>query len=158
MEHGRQVAQFADAIGNETHLAASIDLKPIDRLTIEPDVNFVNSSHVDSDRELFKQFIARTRFSVQMNRQLSLRLVVQYNDSRAAILADLSESGPQYFEWKRRVWDVDPLITYQLSSFSVLHVGSTHHYNLFPATDQFDETWQLSSRQYFIKLQYLFQV
>lgn len=158
IEHGRQVAQFADAIGNESHVFASLDLKPIDRLTIEPDINFVNSSHVDTDRELFKQFIARTRFSVQMNRQLSLRLVVQYNDSRAAILTELTDSGPQYFEWKRRVWDVDPLITYQLSSFSVLHVGSTHHYNLFPATEQFNETWQLSSRQFFIKLQYLFQV
>lgn len=157
-EYGHSVALFAEAIGKETTFNGGLDLKPIDRVLISPDFNFVRSVHTESDKELFKQFIARTKVDLQLNRQLSMRLIVQYNKANASIYLGDDASGPVYFEYRREVWDVDPLLTYRLSSFTVLHAGSAHHYNNFPVDGNVLDRWKLSSRQFFVKLQYLFQV
>jgi len=156
-ERGRGVARFADAIGTEDVANVSLDIKPIDRLVIEPDISFVRSKHVDTRKELYRQFIARTRFRLQVNRELSLRLVLQYNDGKANIHVDEDAAGPVYYEWRRRAWDIDPLLTYRLSSFSVLYLGSTHDIKYFPGSDAYPSEWQQSARQFFVKLQYLFQ-
>ena len=157
-EIGRSVTRFADAIGNELSVNGSLDFKPIDRLVVEPEVNYARSKHVDSDKQLFQQFIVRTRMRLQVNRELSVRLVVQYDDSRAAILVGRTAKGPQYYDYAEKAWDIDPLITYRLSSFSVLYLGSSHDYAKLPSKDYWDRDWRLDSRQYFIKLQYLFQM
>ncbi len=143
LSRGVGVARFDGAKGNETSVYASVNLKPIDRLTIEPTFRYLRSTDVATDDELFSQYVARTRVSFQANRELSLRLVVQYNDGR-------------------RAWNIDPLITYRLSSFSVFYVGSTYDYceydNGFSrgGTD-LGSRWELNSRRIFMKLQYLFQ-
>ncbi len=154
----REVARFAEAVGNQNTAGFALNLKPIDRLVIEPNVQWVKSTDVDDGRELYRQFIIRTRLNLQINRELSLRLIVQHDDSKAAFYMGDSEAGPQYFQWSDRTWEIDPLITYRLSSFSVLHAGSTHSYNFFPENEQVSKTWKLNSRQFFVKLQYLFQV
>jgi hypothetical protein len=157
-EYGRSVALFAEAIGRESRVEAGLDLKPIDRLLVSPDFDFVRSVHTESNKELFRQFIARTRINLQVNRELSLRLIVQYNKANASFYLGEGVDGPEYFEYQREVWDVDPLLTYRLSSFSVLHAGSTHHFNNYPVDGNVLDRWELSSRQFFVKLQYLFQV
>lgn len=157
-EFGKSVARFAEAIGKESRIETGIDLKPIDRLLISPDVDYVRSVHADSDKELFRQVIVRTKLDLQVNRELSVRLIVQYNKADASIYLGEDADGPVYYEHHREVWDVDPLVTYRLSSFSVLHAGSTHHYNNYPDNNQPCERWKLCSRQFFVKLQYLFQV
>ena len=103
------------------------------------------------------RFIAHTRFRLQVNRELSVRLVVQYDDSKYNFYG-MGSNGPQYFRGADKAWDVDPLITYRLSSFTVLHAGSTHDYSYFPEDNDYSSKWKLSSRQFFVKLQYLFQV
>jgi hypothetical protein len=158
MDRGRGVARFADAIGVENSAHLSVDLKPIDRLVIEPDIDWVRSVHVDSKQELFRQFIARTRMRFQVNKQLSARLVVQYVDWKQARITAKTASGTSYSVISGKAWDVDPLVTYRLSPFSVLYVGSTHDYNYFPPGDTYNSQWRLSSRQFFVKLQYLFRV
>ncbi|MFH1686627.1 MAG: carbohydrate binding family 9 domain-containing protein [bacterium] len=157
-EIGRSVARFADAIGDEFSVDASLDLKPIDRIVIEPQISYARSAHTVSGKQLYQQFIARTRLRLQVNRELSVRLVVQYDDSKASILAGRTPAGPTYFDYKEKVWNIDPLITYRLSPFSVLYVGSTHDYTKLPSEDPWDLDWRLSERQFFVKLQYLFQV
>jgi len=155
---GRTVARFAETVGDETSVEFSLDLKPVDRLVVEPDINYVRSTHVDTEMELFRQFIARTRFRLQVNRELSVRLVVQYNDSKAAFFTGAGAQGPEYFRWSNKAWDIDPLITYRLSPFSVLYAGSTHDYSYFDGDESISPDWKLGSRQFFVKLQYLFQV
>ena len=158
MNQGRDVARFADAIGFERSVHASVDFKPVDRLVIEPDVDWVRSTHIESKQELFRQFIARTRFRYQVNRQLSVRMVIQYVDWRQSRIDQQTVSGTTYSVFDGKSWDVDPLITYRLSPFSVLYAGSTHDYSYFPPVDSVDSQWKLSARQFFIKLQYLFRV
>lgn len=156
LRHGRGVARYADAIGKEYSASFSLDLKPVDRLVIEPDINYVRSTDRDNGRELFRQFIARTRFRLQMNPELSLRLVVQYNDSKGQFLYNGS-SGPTYGEFGGKALDIDPLLTYRLSPFSVLHMGSTQDVSYFEGTSAFEPQWKLRSRRFFVKLQYLLQ-
>jgi len=157
-ERGRSVARFADAIGTENSFFIDVDIKPFDRLLIEPNFNFVRSTHADTKKELFRQSITRTRFRYQVNKELSVRLVVQYNDAKASIHISDGDLGPNYYQWSEKAWDVDPLITYRLSPFSVLYAGSTQDYMYFPENDVRSSVWKLSSRQFFVKIQHLFQV
>jgi hypothetical protein len=136
--HGRSVARNELVKGNETSVDASITLKPVDRLVIEPHLNFAQSHNIDTGAEIFYGYISRTRVQYQANRELSFRLVVQYNDFRQA-------------------WDVDPLLTYRVSSFSVLYIGSTYDYSNVETDSGLDSAWKMTSRQFFMKLQYLFQ-
>ncbi len=136
-EHGRGIARRALVKGKETSVDLSLNLKPVDRITIEPNLNYFRSTEVETGAELFDGYILRTRLQYQANRELSLRMVVQYDDF-----------------YQR--WDIDPLVTYRLNSFSVFYVGSTYDYsNLVDPADR--TRWSLTSRQFFMKLQYLFQ-
>lgn len=135
---GRGVARRDLVRGNETSFYGALELKPIDRVIIEPNVNFAKSTHVDTGEELYEGYITRTRIRYQFNRELSLRLVVQYND--------FSEK-----------WEVDPLVTYRISPFSLFYIGSTYDYNSFSLDPDGQSQWKLCCRQFFMKLQYLFR-
>jgi hypothetical protein len=138
-EYGRDVAYNERTTGKTTNFGLNLNIKPLDRLVIEPNLNYSRSTNDDGD-ELYSTFITRTRFRFQASREMSVRLVVQYNDFY-------------------KTWDVDPLLTYRLSPFSVFYVGSTFDYEDYTgSTTPGDPSgWQLGQRQVFMKLQYLFQ-
>lgn len=136
---GTAVARWLLEKGNEIWFWGSLDLKPIDRLTIEPTVSYSRSEGIDTDEELFKQLIGRTRIQLQANKELSFRLVVQYNDS-----------------WDN--WDIDPLLTYRISPFSVFYIGSTHDITELTGEPDNRRVWKQTSQQFFMKLQYLFRI
>ncbi|MDH3889534.1 MAG: carbohydrate binding family 9 domain-containing protein [candidate division Zixibacteria bacterium] len=138
IRHGRGIAYRTGGKGEEWSITAGLNLKPLDRLTIAPNYRFSKSTHVDTDEELYRQYIARTRFGFQATRELSVRLVVQYDDFY-------------------RHWDIDPLLTYRLSPFSVFYLGSTFDYSEFSNVNDDRTQWKQSQRQFFMKLQYLFQ-
>jgi hypothetical protein len=138
VSRSHNIARFAQTTGNETSVAAYLTIKPVDRLVIEPNVRYARSTDVADGEKLYSGYISRARVRYQFNRELSLRLVVQYNDFG-------------------ETWDVDPLIAYQISPFSVLYLGSTYDYANVQLAEDAPYQWKLTSRQYFIKLQYLFQ-
>jgi hypothetical protein len=144
---GKDVDVFAGTVGDQLELGTWLDLKPVDRMTIEPEFDYIRSDDETSGEMLFEQYILRTRLRLQATRQLSLRLVIEHNNSDGA------------FSWRRRrAWDVDPLITYRLNSFSVLYMGSTHDYRDLGYPRYQASDWEMTQRQFFVKLQYLFQV
>ena len=74
---------------------------------------------------------------------------------------DLAQGGdfPDYHMYFGSKWEVDPLLTYRVNSFSVFYLGSTHDYRDFNAArDDVPSNLVLTERQYFTKLQYLFQL
>jgi len=157
---GRNPALSAEIPGDELSIVVTAEIKPIDRITIEPTLRRIQSKDVDSDTELFRQLIGRGRLRVQLNPQLSLRLVVQYNDLRLkyrtfGTIGSPADELPN-FETKR--WDFDPLVTYRLSPFSVFYVGSTYDYHDLNANLKGSVDWGMTERHYFMKLQYLFQI
>jgi hypothetical protein len=136
--HGKGVARYNKVKAKETSFSAYLNLKPIDRLIIEPNINYARSENDNTGEEIYEGYITRTRFRYQANKQLSFRLVVQYNDFAEA-------------------WDIDPLMTYRISPFSVFYFGSTYDYGNLALDQNSPSQWKLTSRQFFMKLQYLFQ-
>lgn len=139
--HGPALGEDPPVMEKELYLSGWFDIKPTKRLYIENWYTYVKGSALETDEELYEGYIARTRWSLQLTRALSLRLVGQYND--------FSES-----------FDVDPLVTYRISPFSVFYVGSTYDYSVYNGmgVDGTEKETHLTSRQFFMKLQYLFQI
>ncbi|MBE0565551.1 MAG: carbohydrate binding family 9 domain-containing protein, partial [Krumholzibacteria bacterium] len=137
--YGHRVFYGAAEIGRQEDYSFWCDLKPLDRLLLESSVMWSRSRHLDSDQEYFDGWVMRSRLGLQLTRELSLRLVLQYDDFRS-------------------LWEADPLVQYQLNPFSIFYVGSTRDYRLLAPGGADDESWRLVDRQYFLKLQYLFRV
>jgi len=148
--------------GNEYSYSIGVNFKPIDRILIEPNYRYLKSNHTVTDGELFENYVMRTRLRYQATKALSLRLVVQY-----AFREMLYPVDGQNVKLKSRHWDIDPLITFRLSPFSVFYIGTTLDYDPLPSDPfpfvsptpdpDYSPSWGLSSRQFFMKLQYLFQ-
>jgi len=77
--------------------------------------------------------------------------VTQYDDSH-----DAWDSDPE--NDRHDVWDFDPLLAYRINSLTVFYVGSTHNYRDLNLVGDGREGWGLTERQFFMKLQYLFQI
>lgn len=154
INYGHRIARGPLVMGKQWNGGFYLDLKPRSNVTIESRVDWIRSDALATPARpdparLFDGYIARAKLAVQFSRALSARLVVQYDD----------------FD---RLWEADPLLTYRLSPFSIFYVGSTRDYVEYaPDGSPFDEdaelagldpTWRLAQRQYFLKLQYLFQM
>jgi hypothetical protein len=138
---GHLIARNEDppVIGKEQFHNLGLNLKPRHNIRIEPSLIYNRSENRDTGEKLFEGYIFRTRMHYQFTRELSLRLLLQYDDFDTA-------------------WDVDPLITYRLSPFSLFYIGSTYDYGDLEEKDGSTRRRELTSRQYFLKLQYLFQI
>ncbi len=152
-DYGHQLAYGHNTIGRQTKVRGWVDLSLFDRLFIENWVTHLKSYDMADNSELFKFYIYGSRISFQYNRKLSFRLFSQYNDYS-------------------KTWDFDPLITYQITPFSLFYVGSTYYVQKYgglnaDGTRLVDtsnplvtahEHYKLDSRQFFMKFQYLFQL
>jgi hypothetical protein len=137
-DYGRDIARWKNVLGNATSIGAALSLKPLNRLIIEPTFNFLKSDEVGTGEKLYRGYITRVRTQFQATREFSVRAIVQYDDFQKS-------------------WDFDPLMTFRLNSFSVFYLGSAHNYLNIPGETDNQNHWRLNSRQYFLKLQYLFQ-
>lgn len=158
---GRNPALFTLDMGDETRFSAAVAFKPIDRLIIEPTLDYIRSEHAGDGDLLFEQTITRARIRYQFNPRLSLRLVVQHNDSDSPPFQELAVDGAfdRYHMFFGDKWEVDPLLTYRINSFSVFYLGSTHDWHDFNAAYGDRSGRQtLTERQFFTKFQYLFQL
>lgn len=117
-------------VGPGRNASAWAVIKPVQQVVIEPSLSY-EQLHRRSGEEVFRGYIARTRFNFQYNRELNFRVVMQYNDFRDRL-------------------DMEPLVVYQLNPFTIFYVGSTH------TSTQFDGYGYVGTgRQYFAKFQYL---
>jgi hypothetical protein len=109
-------------------------------LLIAPSIENTGSREPDSDGFFLCGYIARTRLSYQLTRELSLRLVTEYDDID-------------------RQWNIDPLVTYRRNPSSTFYLRATYDYDRFedcgPNEDR--SITCLPERQFFMKIQYLFQ-
>jgi hypothetical protein len=126
--------------GRELGLGLNATIRPTGRIRVSPSINYSRMTAADNGETLFSGYIFRTRVSYQATRALSARMVAQYNDFAGALL-------------------LDPLITYRVNPFTVMHVGSTHtlqdHLVDGPGATLPRSEFGQTSRQIFFKLQYL---
>jgi hypothetical protein len=137
------VLSFGDAIARNLEVPVlaremSLELfgtiRPVDRVSIEPSFNYARLEDEETGEEIFSGYILRTRTNLNFSRRLFMRLVLQYND-----FADQ--------------FNAEPLVTYRINPFTLVYVGSTQVWEDFAEQEVFAQT----SRQYFAKVQYLFQ-
>lgn len=137
--YGNRIARRDLVMGKETSYGIWADIRPIDRMLVSASYSRIFSDDSDTGERLFSQAVFRSTLSLQVTRELSARVVTQYND-------------------RHNSWDIDPLITYRVNSLSVFYIGSTHRYRDLILEDDGLEGWNLTDRQYFLKFQYLFQI
>ncbi len=111
--------------------------KPGSRLTVQPIYRFSELTDFDG-RTLFSGYLLRMRGTYQFNRELFLRLVVQYNSFQDLV-------------------SVEPLVTYKINPFTAVYLGSTSTYEELPNPRRDAPEFAEAERQFFAKLQYLFQ-
>jgi hypothetical protein len=118
-----------------------VDLQPASRLLIETSLQYTRNRDVQTHQAYFRGYIARSRLTYQFTRALSLRLVGEYND------------------FDKR-WSLDPLLTYRLNPLSTFFAGATYDYTTFMGCGPQEDlsVTCLERRQFFVKLQYLFQM
>ncbi len=136
--YGHRIAREELVLGKQIDYGFWADVKPIDRLLVSASYDYTSSDDLEMDTNLFSQSLFRCRLSLQLTRELSARIVVQYND-------------------RDDMWETDPLITYRLNPLSIFYIGSTRDYRDLKLDEDGREGWNLTERQYFVKLQYLFQ-
>ncbi len=136
-------------LGKQFNGGLNAVLRPNNRLVFSPSLNFSRLKSIDTEENFFSGYILRTRTNYQFTRKLLARVVVQYNDFAESL-------------------QIDPLVTYRISPFTVFHVGSSHELQdrlvVDPASPSAEsDTLQRTvfgqtRRQVFFKLQYLFRM
>lgn len=139
INYGHTIARGDLVMAEEIRYGLWADVRPIDRMLVEVSYTSVEGDAVETGQRLFEQSLLWSRLSLQIMRELSMRLVLQYNDHT-------------------NTCDVDPLITYQLSPVSLFYIGSTRRYRDLNIEEDGRDGWNLTDRQYFLKMQYLFQI
>lgn len=126
-------------LGRIRSLSLAAALKPSQQFVVEPSFDYERLSDEATREAFYDAYIGRSRFTFQFTRELALRLVLQFTR--------FDFGGGE----REEQLDVEPLLTYQLNSYSIFYLGSTHDYY------QFDEPYGLrpTQRQIFFKFQYL---
>ncbi|HAW08813.1 MAG TPA: hypothetical protein DCW42_06560 [Bacteroidetes bacterium] len=137
IESGRMIARNLPTpiLGKGNNINFGMDIKLFRRFFIEPSFDFSNLKDPNTQEIIFNGYILRAKFTYQFTRELFCRIVVQYNQ-----FAD--------------VLDFEPLIYYKLNPFTIFYIGSSLNYLDYENDNNFTNT----HRQFFLKLQYLFQI
>jgi hypothetical protein len=134
--YGTSIARGEDppVLGkNGLYLEIWSTIKPLAQFIISPSVLYSQLEHPDTEDVLFSGYIFRNRINYQFTRELFLRLIIQYNNFDDVV-------------------SIEPLLTYKLNPFSIFYIGSTMGYQ------EFGNDFSRTSRQFFLKFQYLFRI
>jgi hypothetical protein len=123
-------------LGFEQYYEVYGTIKPFSNFSVAPNFKYDKLDH-ESGENIYAISIFRTRFDYQVNREFSLRVVLEYNDYDRSL-------------------SFQPLLTYRINPFSVFYLGSSHGYESFGHQRFLDKIE--FQRQIFAKIQYLFQV
>ena len=108
-----------------------------DRLNVGLSYNSQKMTTMDRKTDYFSGYTATLRASYQHNKSLGFKVLTQYNDFS-------------------KDFQIQPLLTYQPSPFTIFYIGSTSNQNVDGLAFDNIQNGMLTDRQYFMKIQYLF--
>jgi len=132
--YGRTIIRDSLKIGNGISAHLWSEFRPTSKLSFGTRLKYRRASHLTEDRDYYNGMIANVKLNYLWNKALSFRLITQYNGFYQTI-------------------DVQPLLSYQLSPFTIFYIGSAHGM----IEDEYEDIPTQTSRQYFLKFQYLFK-
>jgi hypothetical protein len=118
---------------------------PFDNLTFSAEYSYFELSESYRGEKLFAGYILRNTLNYHLIKDLSLRIITEYS------------SADKYFY-------INPLISYRPNPFTIFYFGFTHQYNNLelspfdPDYALYTSKYTLSTRQFFLKFQYLFRL
>lgn len=112
----------------------TVQLKPTSQFELDLSYSRARLSSIATDELFYDGYIARAVGIYQFTPRVFLRVIGQYNEFDNAV-------------------DFFPLLSYKLNPYTIFYVGSTYSLSDFGEPYGFKQT----SRQYFLKLQYLFR-
>lgn len=137
-------------MGEGLELYSSLTIKPYQRLIVQPQWQYSQLDYADTDTEIFRAYILRTHVSYQFTRRLFVRLILEYFDLR-----EVDEDLPGTYASSSSL-SIEPLLTYKLNPFTTFYLGSNHY------SEDLDShaagRLRPTSRQFFMKLQYLIRM
>jgi len=122
-------------LANAFYGSTWLTLKPTARMVLQPSYRYYRLNERHGGETIYDGYIARCRVDYQFSREFSARLVAEYDD------------------FDQRM-DLEPLLTYRINSFTVFYLGATRRQIV---DDEEPDRWQPTDRQYFAKIQYLWQ-
>jgi hypothetical protein len=123
----------------------SLSVRPITALKIDNTYLFDRLRDRNTGAAIFNNHIVRSRWNWQFNRELSLRVILQYT-------ATLANPARTSLDTMKR-FNADFLITYLVHPGTAIYVGyNSDLQNLDPSTGYMND-----SRQFFVKVSYLFR-
>ena len=155
---------FLPPMGTEPFLAdrrtgnLELNFLPSTQLRIDHNYIFSQLTERASGSRIFKSQILRSRWNWQFNRKLSVRLIFQYEVTKANQALTSLES--------RKNFNTDFLITYLVNPWTALYAGVNSNYQNLDLINS-GNTSRLArthndflndSRQFFVKYSYLFRL
>ncbi len=141
-------------LGDRTQSSMGLTVRPTNRLRVDTTYLFSRLLSRETGANIFNNHIIRSRWNWQLNKELSLRVILQYE----ALL-----TNPQLTALEtRKNFNGDFLFTYQLTPWTALYVGyNSNLQNLAlvqgrPAIRTRDDFLN-DGRQLFVKMSYLFR-
>ena len=123
--------------GNSTSFSLWTRLKLSDRIQVGGIYENHQMTTLDKKEEYYSGYLTGIRMNYQYNQALSVRLLGQYNDFS-------------------RTFQLQPLLSYQPSPFTIFYIGSTSNQSANNLSINSMQGGQLQDRQLFLKFQYLF--
>ena len=112
-------------------------LKVSDRMQVGGTYENHRMTTLDKKEEYYSGYLTGIRMNYQYNRALSFRLLGQYNDFS-------------------QTFQLQPLLSYQPSPFTIFYIGSTSNQIADNLSIGSIQESQINDRQLFLKFQYLF--
>jgi hypothetical protein len=139
---GRHVApvRFLE-VPEEGRLATNrfwVRMQASKRLNVGLSYNFQKMTTMDRKTDYFSGYTTTLRASYQHNKSLGFKVLAQYNDFS-------------------KTFQIQPLLTYQPSPFTIFYIGSTQNQKVNTLSYDAINAGQLTNSQYYLKFQYLFK-
>ncbi len=138
IDFGKYIFRTSNPVmGNGHNIKAFVTVKPTTHLQLGITYNYSTLSSVDDNQRFFKGNIIRLTGNYHFSRKFSVRLISEYNS----------------FDDQLQVY---PLLHYKLNPFTKFYLGMTDYLDQLPNSSGFKD-FRESSRQFFLKAQYLIQ-
>ncbi|MBN1633153.1 MAG: carbohydrate binding family 9 domain-containing protein [Ignavibacteria bacterium] len=143
---GKYIIRFGNPyVGYGSEFDGWLTFIPFEKLTLNTEYSYFELAKNYGGENLFAGYILRNTLNYHPVKDLSLRIITEYG------------SSDKYFY-------INPLISYRPNPFTIFYFGFTHQYNnleLQPSDPEYyrnTSKYTLSTRQFFLKLQYLFRL
>ncbi len=138
IDFGKYIFRTSNPVMGKGHnIKAFVTVKPTTHLQLGITYNYSTLSSVDDNQRFFKGNIIRLTGNYHFSRKFSVRLISEYNS----------------FDDQLQVY---PLLHYKLNPFTKFYLGMTDYLDQLPNSSGFKD-FRESSRQFFLKAQYLIQ-